>query len=413
MCQVLGYDPNGRVGDDAVELGWIEMHILYHHRTQGTGVEQVHIMGLVEGLRKRGHRVTIAGPPGTDPETDRRPASPNGGTGRRSLWGVVAERTPEVLFELIEIGYNLYSFCHLLFRFDKCDAVYERYALFQFGGMLAARLRNVPIILEVNDSALVERVRPLRLKKAARWLEGSIFKQADLLVTISTEFKRRLLFYSLAREKIRVLPNAIDPDLVDPRKHDGRAIRERYGLEDRVIIGCVGFFVPWHGMMFLLDVFSELAAQNGSLHLLLVGDGPEREAMEGKIRDLSLTDRVTLTGQVEHSSVPSFIKAFDVAVIPDVNEYCSPMKMFEYMGMARPIVAPASLPVQEVLQDGSNALLFRPGDGKGFYAALRRLTEDEALRRRLGRQVRQDVLDRHTWNRNAGVVAAELERASS
>jgi glycosyltransferase involved in cell wall biosynthesis len=388
------------------------MHILYHHRTQGTGVEQVHIMGLVKGLRTRGHRVAIVGPPGTNPEMDKGPASQNGGGGRGSFWGAVAEGAPEVLFELIEIGYNLYSFCHLLLRIDRYDAVYERYSLFQFGGVLAAKLRKVPIVLEINDSALVERVRPLRLKKMARWLEGAVFRKADLLVTISSEFKKRLLFYPLDEQKIRVLPNAIDPDLVDPQKHDGHPIRDRYGLEERVIIGCVGFFVPWHGMMFLLDIFSELAAQNSSVHLLLVGDGPERAAMEDKIRDLSLTGRVTLTGQVEHRSVPSFIRAFDVAVMPHVNEYCSPMKMFEYMGMAKPIVAPASLPVQEILSDGSNALLFQPGDGKGLYTALRRLTEDEQLRCRLGRQVRQDVLDRHTWDQNAGAVAADLERAS-
>jgi glycosyltransferase involved in cell wall biosynthesis len=163
----------------------------------------------------------------------------------------------------------------------------------------------------------------------------------------------------------------------------------------------VGLFVPWHGLLFLLDVFEKLVERYESLHLVLVGDGPERAVVEQNVRARELSGKVTLTGYVAHDSVPDFVSAFDAAVMPDSNEHGSPMKIFEYMGMAIPVVAPSYAPIQEVLRDGENALLFEPRDAGGLYRALERLIKDERFRDRLGEAARRDVLAGHTWHHNA------------
>jgi glycosyltransferase involved in cell wall biosynthesis len=387
------------------------MRVLYHHRTQGTGVEAVHIMGIVSALKGLGHRVKIVGPPGTHPEISHAACADNHQGALTATWRFISDHAPEVLFEILEIGYNLFSFLRLfkLLRADKVDVIYERYALWQFGGVLAACVCKVPIVLEVNDSALVERVRPLRNKRIAIWFERRIFHNADALITISRCFKRKILDYGLREKKIQVMPNAINPDVIDPFKYEEGVIREEYGLGSSLIIGCVGFFVPWHGLMMILDAFAKLSAHNDSLHLLLVGDGPERNVIENKARDLALSNRVTFTGDVHHHRVPAFIKTFDVAVIPDANEYCSPMKMFEYMGMAKPVVAPSYSPIKEILQHRRNALLFEPKDERGLCQALQTLIDDGQLRCRLGENGRQDVLAKHTWRKNALRVEREFE----
>jgi len=387
------------------------MTILYHHRTQGKGIEGVHIMGMVAGFRKLGHLVKIIGPPGTDPESHPQFSSSYHQGSLRVLWKIICEHVPEIFFEFLEIVYNFYSFFRLLIflKANKVDFIYERYALFQFGGVAAACLNKLPIVLEVNDSALVDRSRPLKSKKMAVWFERRIFKNAHVLVTISNYFKKRILSYNIHSGKVHVLPNAINPDILNPQRYEGYAVKKNYHLESRFIIGFVGLFVPWHGLLVLLDVFAKLAAKNDSMHLLLVGDGPERAKIEGRIAEMDLKDKVTITGYVLHNRVPAFIKSFDVAVMPNSNEHGSPMKIFEYMSMARPIVAPSYSPIQEVLVDGKNALLFEPNDEKGLCLALETLIDDEELRRRLGENGRRDVLAKHTWQNNAVQILSKLD----
>jgi len=379
------------------------MNVAYHHRTQFTGIERVHIMGMVTGLRSIGHCVAIVGPPGTNREKGVGASVVRYRFGLTALWRLISDHAPEIVFEFFEILYNLNSFIRLILylRTHKVDLIYERYSLFLFSGVLVARMRKLPIVLEINDSALIDRTRPLRGKKVAIWFEKRILKSADLLITISQRFKRKILVHHIDDQKILVLPNAIDPDVLDPRKHREQNVKRKYHLDGRFIIGFVGLFVPWHGLLFLLDVFEKLAAQYGFLHLLLVGDGPERTVVESRVRERHLTEKVTMTGYVSHERVPEFMKTFDAAVMPDSNEHGSPMKIFEYMGMAKPVVAPSYAPIREVLQDGKNALLFEPNDAGGLHRALEMLIKDEGLRSRLGESARQDVLAGHTWHHNA------------
>jgi glycosyltransferase involved in cell wall biosynthesis len=79
------------------------------------------------------------------------------------------------------------------------------------------------------------------------------------------------------------------------------------------------------------------------------------------------------------------------------------------MGMAIPVVAPSYAPIQEVLRDGENALLFEPQDTNGLYRALETLINDEELRGRLGEVARRDVLARHTWHQNAMNLQKKLD----
>ena len=162
------------------------MNILYHHRTQGKGVERVHIMGLVNGLRELGHQVEIIGPPWAEPESHLNESIEETSNNRKSNWNILSKYLPEFLFELMEMAYNAYAYFNLSRhlrkrRVDAVDAIFERYALFMFAGVLVARTHGCPIILEINDAADIERVRTLKFKNIARGLEKTIFKKADAL----------------------------------------------------------------------------------------------------------------------------------------------------------------------------------------------------------------------------------------
>ena len=121
--------------------------------------------------------------------------------------------------------------------------------------------------------------------------------------------------------------------------------------------------------------------------LLIVGDGPARAAIEARAAALHLSERLIITGRIPHADVPDYVAAMDVAVVAhDRTGVASPMKLLEYMAMAKVVVAPSLDNVKDVVDDERTGLLFAPGDVEALAAALERLAGDASLRLRLGAQ---------------------------
>ncbi len=118
-------------------------------------------------------------------------------------------------------------------------------------------------------------------------------------------------------------------------------------------------------------------------------------------------DRLTIAGAVDRDDVARYVAAFDIAVLPGVTPYSSPLKLFEYLQLGRPIVAPDTENIREILTHEQNALLFDTARTDALEAALERLCSDAALRERLGDRGRQTITAKSlTWDRNAERVVA-------
>jgi glycosyltransferase involved in cell wall biosynthesis len=114
-----------------------------------------------------------------------------------------------------------------------------------------------------------------------------------------------------------------------------------------------------------------------------------------------------------HEKLPAYVSAFDIALQPEVTSYASPLKLFEYMAMARAIVAPASENILEVLEDGTDSVLFPKGDMDAFAAVVARLAADAPLRAKLGAGAAAKIARRDlTWRGN-GIRVAALARSLS
>jgi len=123
-----------------------------------------------------------------------------------------------------------------------------------------------------------------------------------------------------------------------------------------------------------------------------------------------VADRVHFLGPRPHGEVPELLAAFDVALVPAINPYASPLKLHEYMAAGLATVAPDQPNLREVLTSGENALLVPPDDGPALAAAIERLAADAELRERLGRAARRTVEERDlTWRGNARRVVAAVE----
>ncbi len=383
------------------------MRALYHHRTQGREVEAVHILGFAGGLEELGYQVEIVGPPGVRVDREH-VATPSTGK-KTTVLGWIARHAPQAAFELLEIGYNLAAVPRLWKRCgDDTALLYERYALYNAAGVLVGKLRGIPTVLELNDISSVDRTRQgkrLAMPWLAAWFERRILHAADGLVVVSGYLRDRLVEAGLPAEKIRVTPNAVERGRFDPEREDGRAVRERWGLGGKTVIGFAGSFAKWHGPDFLVRAFARLAGDVPEAALLLVGDGARRAETEALVRELGLEERVVFTGRVPHGEIPAYVAAMDLGVMPRSNLFGSPMKVFEYMAMGRPAVAPRYIPLEEAVTHGETGLLFPPDDEAALTAALRELVLHPERRRAMGAAARRKVLTQHQWVHNARVVA--------
>lgn len=383
------------------------MNILYHHRTRATDAQGVHIAELIDAFRKLGHSVDVAA---LVPPAPAHSAAPAG----EPLWRRIARRVP-FTFELLQAGYNLaglWLLTRAILR-RRPHFIYERYSLLNFSGVLAARLFRLPLILEVNSPLALETAEEglLRLHWLGRWAEVLICNSASRVVVVTGVLRAMLLQAGVRPEKMTVLHNGVDPARFLPRPPDP-ALRRRLGLEGRSVIGFVGWFRAWHGLEMLLEAFSRSGLHSRLVSLLLVGDGPAAPALRHAARRWNLP--VVFSGPVAHHQVADYIALFDCAVQPAANPYCCPMKIIEYLALAKPVIAPAQPNIEEIVTGGVEAALFRPGDVDSFAAALRSVFDDPARLAALTAGASSAIERRgFLWTRNAATVLSWITSAPS
>ncbi len=377
------------------------MKVLYHHRTRGRHVEGVHIRGVVGGLRELGHEVTVMSFPGADPETEPKTAE-NPASAKKGWLATLVTRLPGVFFEFAEIAYNAVTWWRMrgMIRRFRPDFIYERYSLFLFVTVWMARRRGIPIILEINDSAVVERVRPLYLKGLARRIERWCLTRASGIVFISTHFRDLLAQHYGELPPGVISPNAVDARF-DPDRYDRDALRAGHDLGGRVVCGHVGVFAYWHGVPGFVRAIIDRLDEAPGLTLLLVGDGSDLSAVRQEVQARGLGDRIRLPGRVPHHEVPQWIACMDYAFLPDSNEYGSPMKLFEKMAMGVAVVAPDYGPVAEVIADEATGWLFPRKDMTACVDKVIALAEQPALRQRVGTAARAYIERERRWRNNA------------
>ncbi len=376
------------------------MRFLYSHRTRSADGQYVHIRALTEALMARGHEVMFAGP---------------GGDGKKKSLGVGArgglkKALPGALYECAEYGYSFPAFRRLMAiaRAGAPDVIYERYNLFYHAGVWAKRRLGLPLILEINAPLVDERARHggLALESLARRSERAIWRAADMTLPVTEALADHVRAAGVPDDRIAVIQNGVGADFLAER--DPRPIRERYGLGGKIVLGFAGFVRDWHRLDRVIRFIA--AADRDDLHLLLVGDGPERAALERLADELGIADRVSVTGVVQRDVVADYVAAFDIALQPAATDYASPLKLFEYMALGKAILAPAQSNIMEVLSDRKNALLFDAADGGAFNGALARLVDDAELRAELGAAARASLEHAdYTWAGNAARVETIAE----
>jgi glycosyltransferase involved in cell wall biosynthesis len=370
---------------------------LYHHRIRAEDGQAVHVREMIGALRQAGHEVRECA---LVPKTAAGPASPR----RAGVWRRL--RLPRTAVEVLEVLYNRRGRSMLLeaARGFRPHFVYERHALHCRAGLDVARVLGVPLLLEVNSPMVAEmrRLGSLRLPGRAAATEREVLGGADAVLAV-TRVLADLLAASGARpERLHVIGNGADPSRYgDAAQQAARAARARWQLpQGGVVVGFIGYMRQWHNLELMLDAMARPALQ--ALVFVLIGTGPALQSVLARARELGLQDRVRALGDVPPELLPAHVLACDGALIPAINEYASPLKLFDALAAGVPVLAPDQPNLREYLKHGETALLFEPGDSGDLARQLQRLVHERDFARALGQAGQRMLLQqRWTWAGNA------------
>jgi glycosyltransferase involved in cell wall biosynthesis len=292
------------------------------------------------------------------------------------------------------------------------DVIMERY--YNFGGeaILHARPLNARAVLEVNapvidhlGSTKAALDRALLVRPMQRWRERLV-RAADLIVTPHAA----ILPHVTPREKVLEIEWGADTDLF----HPGAVGPRSFGPPMGTVAVFAGAFRSWHGAIHLARAIRELRQRGRTdIAALFIGDGPERAAVHAEAAGL---EHVVFAGALPYEQMPAALASAHIGVAPfdiaahkplSLGFYWSPLKIFEYMAVGLPVVAPASARIPQLIEHGREGLLYDPADPAALARTLEQLT-DAPLRASLGAAARERAVREYSWRAHCETLDRRL-----
>ena len=258
---------------------------------------------------------------------------------------------------------------------------------------VAARLvRPRPVVVTAQHSLYA--MTGKSAERVARWLRPL----SDVIVAVSPVVRDYLMTSDgVPAEKIRVINNGVDVERFRPGSES--ALRERLSAgPDTLLVGVVGRLSEEKGIDLLLDAMAQLRSRAPRLRLAIVGDGPERAALELRVERLGLGDQVVFLGM--RQDIDRLLRAFDVFAMPSRKE-ALPIALLEAMASGCCIVASRVGGIPLVLEDGVEGRLCEADSVSSLRASLEPVLEDPELRSRLARAARERVESELTLDQTA------------
>ncbi len=265
------------------------------------------------------------------------------------------------------------------------------------GVLYAARHLGLPVVAHyhhLEDKSLDYVVN--------RWTVG----RYQALITVSQFSKDQIARrYGVERDRIHVVPNGVDAERFRPLG-DGLSIESTPLEPGARVLAFIGSLIRRKNVEILPDILARLLPRHPDLHLLVAGEGPERETLVDGAGRCDVADRVHLLGPISEEEKVRLLNRAEVFLFPSRLEGFG-LAVAEAMACGTPVVAARAGALPEVVEDGLTGWLCDPEDPEAFVVAVDRLLQDPALGRSTGEAGRRRVLERFRWE-SAGARILEI-----
>lgn len=284
-------------------------------------------------------------------------------------------------------------------RSTRPDLIHAHWVLPSgFVGAIAASLCRIPLVVSLHGSDVYLALKSPVLGCAARW----VFQRAAVVTACSELLRQGALELGADSSKTHVVTYGVDPEqfstAVAPMPRAGFGL----GADDLVVVS-LGRMVPKKGFDVLVRAMPQLAQVCPSAHLIIGGDGAQRQLLQDLATDLHVDRRLHLPGTIPWDVVPSFLAMADIFVLPSVHDAAGnvdglPNVLLEAMAAGKAVVASDIAGVPLVIRDGVNGILCPEGDPAALASAIAKVAVDQSLRGRLEREARLSIEERHNWH---------------
>lgn len=351
-----------------------------------SGTLYTFVLPLARHLEELGHRVTLAC--SGDPQ-------PDVPSYHETIEAAGFEVVRLDLARQIDLGRDRSAVRQLraLIRERGFDVVHTHNSKAGIVGRLAAWREGTPCVVHTNlglpffKSSLFSTLQSVTYL-AVEFLAARITHR--ILCISNAEFEKARRFRiarppRLAEIGFGARLDIFDPDAEHVSLNGEQVARLRRNVDGGIVVGCVARLVREKGVDCLIEAVAEAAPQlDRPLHLVVVGDGPERSALERQAGEGGIQEQVHFLGAITDPRVVAALYGlFDLFVLPTRWESFG-VVFAEAMAMEIPVVAPDMEPVRTVVGQGPTGILVPPDDSSQFAAAIVRLAGDPDLRRRLG-----------------------------
>ncbi len=331
------------------------MRILHTESSLGWGGQEIRVLSEARGVARRGHEVAIAAPgesrifreaAGYGVQAIALPIARKGLAGLLAMRRLLAARAFDVV--------NTHS---------STDS--------WLAAIACATLAGAPPIVRTRHISA-----PAPRNFTTRWL----YARAAAAIATTGERLRLQVIEETGADPAKVVSIPTGIDLARFRPGDRGEARERIGLEDAPTVGIVATLRSWKGHRFLMQAIAALGRED--VRLVVVGDGPQREALGTLAGELGIAGRVRFAGNQPNPA--PWMRAFDLFCLPSTANEGVPQALMQAMACALPVVTTDVGSIAEIVTDGETGVIVPAQDAGALREAIAALLADEPRRRALG-----------------------------
>jgi glycosyltransferase involved in cell wall biosynthesis len=341
-----------------------KLRIVHTEASLGWGGQEIRILTEAAGMAARGHRVTLIAPP------------------EAAIFREARERGIEAV--ALPIGRKRLRGLFALRAWLKdhaADVINTHSSTDTWLAALACAT--------LSDSPPIVRTRHISAPLPDNWSTRWLYRKATSYIATTGEALREQMMREAGvdPERVQSVPTGIDLAYFQPG--DRRAARAQLELPLAApLIGIVATLRSWKGHRYLIEALRELP----EAHLVIAGDGPQRDALEAQVAQLGMQARVRFAGN--RRDVAPWLQALDIFALPSYANEGVPQALMQAMACALPVVTTPVGSIGEIVTHEETGLMVAPQSTPALRDALARLLGDATLRVRLGAAGRQRALER-------------------
>ena len=281
-----------------------------------------------------------------------------------------------------------------------CDLVHAHWTVSGSAALVGRAIHRKPVLVTVQGSDVFQMAKG----RVGAWFTRRVLNGSDQVTALSHALKNAAIRAGAKSEKIEIVPNGVDIYRFTPPQEETRG--QAAGRVPIVLF--TGFLIKRKGVRYLLDALALLPPDLPRYRVVIVGEGPEEDALREQTAALGLNDRVEFVGFQPQATVSTWMRQARLFVLPSLEEGQG-VVLLEALASGTPVVASDVDGIRDVVTPEVGYRV-PPADPPALAAAIHSMLVDDAKWRRMSQQARQRAVELYDWDKIATRFVALYQR---